>query len=360
MFATRRNLPELPRARSIQDESQSFEALDSQPKTRLHFLPFKAEIARIFTAAQELHHWRVEQGHKRSDDPIQILEVGGGGGTLARAILEIAGLNDIALKITNVEPRTFSNGLSHPCYDQFVMTSSEYLDLCFCEESELRADYRRLVALLEEGEKTFNADYDPETDRPEEPYRAELMEAEEKVRGHFRDRETCFDIVLNSWMPLLQNFSRDLELCGGAGIVYALSSDGATGVPTPKMAHDLEHQIQYAWQGNSYAGSPLYHNRAVWMNVSSAQARHASWLRPTERRNPPFSGAVLVQTRADISQPLDLSTESLDLGQPYSWEAELTERTGPITPVHNIPDSENFDYFRFFQEERARLIAKRR
>ncbi len=70
----------------------------------LHFMPRKEEIGRILSIAKQVHDMRVAKGEISSDEPITIIDIGGGNGALAKLITDLATDNMLSIRCTIVDP----------------------------------------------------------------------------------------------------------------------------------------------------------------------------------------------------------------------------------------------------------------
>ena len=84
-------------------------------KWAMQWMPTKKEIARLLRIAVQAHMERIAKGEKNKDEPIQIIDIGGANGFLAKLIVDLAEENNIPVKISIIDPdkETVSKAKEH-------------------------------------------------------------------------------------------------------------------------------------------------------------------------------------------------------------------------------------------------------
>lgn len=174
---------------------------------------------------------------------------------------------------------------------------------------------------------------------------------------------TQSDLVINSWMPVGVDFTRDVREAHGGGILYAMSNNGATGCP------NSGDRDSYAYE-KSYEPGDNYFFRSGWVSRSTPETFFLIHSHKNPRLNPfsigeiGFMNAFIIQSRkhlgfADdmddvVPEPQDVGLTHLD---PYPWEAELTGMNDDVSPyVQFLPQDDSYDHKERLEDLRERLV----
>lgn len=360
------------------------------------WLPRKEEIARLLRIAFQASQERIQKGEKPQDEAIEILDVGGGNGFLAKLLSDLAQANGVRIKITIIDPdeklmkeaseayqdeknmefRATTSDLWAKALYHHDTTMSQLLharDLKFQEIRRVMKDFESLErrAMRDQSKLTydeckkylkifegpdFNIFISPEALKNRKTIywddieaivlenicdrmRRELRIFNESIEHELLKRPTRYDLVINSWMPYGEDFTSNVREANGAVIVYALHTFGASGIqPCLEYGHD-----DLQWNEPSYSPGDLYQFDAAWVGPSTRELQE----RWNEIETESFSNAFMVQTRRGFPEHLDLKSEfGIQMGASYPWEGRLTLTKEGLEPVH-FPD--NVPYSKFLQ-----------
>ena len=193
----------------------------------------------------------------------------------------------------------------------------------------------------------------------------------EQIEARIRQEPARYDMVINSWMPVRTDLTKEVREANGAAILYVLERYGATGcrsdAPYPESPSGLGH-------GESYHPGTVYESRFGWISHSTSQV--IAMMRSQPNRfweyqsswAPPFANGFVVQTKKGYG-PERLSVNLTDSGIKvegiYSWEKELTRRGGDILSTAELRDvNGQLNYFSPFKnlerELEERELKKRK
>ena len=162
-----------------------------------------------------------------------------------------------------------------------------------------------------------------------------------------------FDLVINSWMPVRLDLTKEIQEASGAAILYAVERFGATGCRSD--APYVEYP-EHLGQGESYNPGPQYQSQVGWVSHSVPQIHYMKINRKEtywdymDSRVPAFANAFLTQTRKDYGVQiygLDPGSAGIVTEGAYPWETELAEKGGEVSPFIRLTDNDGkLDYFK--------------
>lgn len=431
---------------SSERQSESFEPFRQFiEKLPMYWMPRKEEIARLLSVAVQAHNARSKKGEIAPEDPIQIIDVGGGNGALAALLIDLAHENNCNIHITIVDPNTKTveeakkyYGYDPRYYDKidfFVGTAAEYAKqadhtneqtqrLYQARDTQLHhaqqqfGRFRQLEELLSTStpqtesalvqqiqqllQEEFGLPPMPTDFMADKPWLEPIVKlryyafshpkdslrpyvppfvtknldiAQKKLEHYLANQPATVDLVINSWMPSRQDFTRDIRDINGATIAYALETWGATGIQ--EHARFPEH-IDTVGQEDSYQPGESYTNVACWVGDSIAslarrsrtslprtdeeQTRFLQDLddspvttyydvyskKPTnpdddwEEEDPPelpFGNTIMIQSHKRYQIPhISPKHQDIIVGQQYPWESTLIQTTGEASPITYFRD----------------------
>lgn len=151
-------------------------------------------------------------------------------------------------------------------------------------------------------------------------------EQEELYRG-VGYQKAKVDVVLNSWMPLGLDFTRELRWVNAPAIIYARERGGATGVDyVGDSPADLGKE-------QSYEAGLFYHrdDNLWWDGIASSVVRSFAGSEDFARRFGYFGGAA---NASDVVLRKGIHIHEAELGEPpadeekYPWEKSLEDLIG--------------------------------
>lgn len=154
-----------------------------------------------------------------------------------------------------------------------------------------------------------------------------IRDEQEDLYGEVGCQKAKVDVVLNSWMPLGLDFTRELRWVNAPAIIYARERGGATGVDyVGDSSDDLGKE-------HSYELGRFYHREddLWWEGISSSSV--ASFARDEDfvRRSDYYGGGA---NASDVVLRKGINIHEADLGEPpsdeekYPWERSLEDLIG--------------------------------
>ncbi len=145
-----------------------------------------------------------------------------------------------------------------------------------------------------------------------------IRDEQEKVYAEKRVGQANVDVVLNSWMPIGLDFTREMRMLNAPAIIYARERGGATGVDWPS-----ENPVNLGKE-SSYSTGSNYDNVSWWEGVATSGVR-------SDRYG--YSGGVANVSQSHIRKGLGISDEELEIPNPgekekYVWEESLERLIG--------------------------------
>jgi prefoldin subunit 5 len=128
-------------------------------KGPMYFIPRKKEIGRILALALQMHRERVEKGEKSEDEPIRILDIGGGNGSLGYLITSLAKENNLKIEYIVVDPDSSTVKKAAEFYKEnpsliFIEKRGEdFIEELYKDDPEIYPLIIKRRALIEEGER---------------------------------------------------------------------------------------------------------------------------------------------------------------------------------------------------------------
>ena len=128
-------------------------------KGPMYFIPRKKEIGRILALALQMHRERIEKGEKGEDEPIRILDIGGGNGSLGHLITSLAIENNLKIEYIVVDPDSSTVQKAAEFYKEnpsliFIEKRGEdFIEELYKDDSEIYPLIIKRRALIEEGER---------------------------------------------------------------------------------------------------------------------------------------------------------------------------------------------------------------
>jgi hypothetical protein len=146
-----------------------------------------------------------------------------------------------------------------------------------------------------------------------------IRDEQEKIYADKGPGKANVDMVLNSWMPIGLDFTREMRMLNAGAIIYARERGGATGVDYPS-----ENPVNLGKE-TSYSTGENYDDVSWWEGVAT------SGVRSSERFG--YSGGVANASQIHIHKELSISDEELDIPEPdknqqYAWEESLEQFIG--------------------------------
>ncbi len=292
----------------------------------IHFMPRKEEIGRILSIARQVHDMRVAKGEISSDEPITIIDVGGGNGALAKLITDLATDNILPIRCIVVDPdadiaEKAKNILKNDQNISFVTTTAQEYSIehtppdiskLILERAALISHYRRELhdlrilcqRLTDRISKpsftlndtafqsdirvlrdSFHEDISGEHDQEDlrdilNPYphprfdeQAVICRFLENAQRDIRLRTVQIerilalrpaqcDLVMNTYMPYNVDFTGDIYALNGAAVYFVSATGGATG-------------IEQSHSGSLLPGEDISYRK------STNYTDHGGWFGPT-------------------------------------------------------------------------------
>lgn len=160
----------------------------------------------------------------------------------------------------------------------------------------------------------------------------------QNIERIIKKQPTRCDLVINSWMPVGVDFTRDVREVNGGGILYAISNSGATGCP------EGEPSNSYAYE-KSYKPGDNYFYRSGWVSRSTPETFYIVHSNQNPRKvqfsigEIGFMNAFIIQSRMHLGftgDMNDIMPEPQDVGltqlEAYPWEDELTGMNDVVSP----------------------------
>jgi len=145
-----------------------------------------------------------------------------------------------------------------------------------------------------------------------------IRDEQEQIYAEKGIGEAKVDMVLNSWMPIGLDFTREMRMLNAPAIIYARERGGATGVDYPS-----ENPVNLGKE-SSYSTGDNYDDTSWWEGVATSGVRTGSY---------GYSGGVANVSQIHIRKGVGISDEELDIPNPsdnekYAWEKSLEELIG--------------------------------
>ncbi len=338
-----------------------------------YWIPRKYDIQRYVQAAKTAHEASARSG------PVKILDIGGGSGFLSKLIADELNAQGIESEVVVIDPdadtiqeaqKTFSN-TQNLRFE--VGTSRDALKRYGPElESEDKELFeimeKRRIVLLERGREELtlikatlaafetcddphdvlnsafgetaekilklamvDSDVDMNTlkntladyyDKRRGVLQNELIDIADRQEALYVDvgvHDSKFDVVLNSWMPIGLDFTREIRMLSSPVIIYARERGGATGVEYPSdFPSDLGME-------SSYGTGFQYEEISSWEGVATSGVSGAS------RHG--CLGLMANLSEIQILKFLQITEDDLELQEPnddkkYAWEESLENLIG--------------------------------
>ncbi|OHA98576.1 MAG: hypothetical protein A3E32_03500 [Candidatus Zambryskibacteria bacterium RIFCSPHIGHO2_12_FULL_38_37] len=145
-----------------------------------------------------------------------------------------------------------------------------------------------------------------------------IRDEQEQIYAEKGIGEAKVDMVLNSWMPIGLDFTREMRMLNAPAIIYARERGGATGVDYPS-----ENPVNLGKE-SSYSTGDNYDDTSWWEGVATSGVRTGSY---------GYSGGVANVSQIHIRKGVGISDEELEISDPsdnekYAWEKSLEELIG--------------------------------
>lgn len=295
--------------KSFTDIREVHSLVEFQKNRVMWMEPRKEDIARIVGIAFDLHQERVRRGEVASDDPISIVDIGGGNAALGALCVQVAKESHLNIRYTVVDP---DKRVMQPAQNVYgseiefeIKTSHEYLLSILGQEgnTEIVRTIKELDVYIDSMEKKYKnfllLEKGLKNDRELESFdkvkenlfvvlkndffyvpdvkeqndlrtwsdlfaivdtiKKQWLERQHKIIAMKRQeieqgllgRKRSTDLVINSWMPGKMDITPDIRMIGGAGILYMSSVDGTTGIQDRRFFEDKDMIYRYP-QTESY------------------------------------------------------------------------------------------------------------
>jgi len=175
------------------------------------------------------------------------------------------------------------------------------------------------------------------------------------------------DLVINSWMPVRMDLTKEVREANGAAIIYIYERYGATGCRSDAAYPEYPSRLGYQ---ESYNPGEFYNSRLGWISHSTPQAQAMfdsqpySFWQYQSSWTPPFANSFAIQIHKDYSIPrfnCDPRDAGIQVEGNYPWEEELQERGGDLSPVIFVKDRDGeFDCFSPFHNLASKLEQEER
>ncbi len=390
------------------DEIKNFdEFLEFAP---MQFIPRKEEVGRILALAKQMHEDRIRRGEKDTNDPLSVVDIGGANGALGKLITDLAKENGLNIEYTIVDPDSPTVQESASFYEnnpslQFKEQGGEdfnveqYRDSP--EISELLAERNFLViegerklaelqkvitgSIYDKGWKDWRAndkkyqqilkvDFgieikymigQKEFNLYKESWRKRVNAVTKKIELLISQQPARYDLVINSWMPVATDLTKEVTEANGAAIIYALEWSGATGcrsdVPHPESPSDLG-------QSESYHPGKGYQSRLGWISHSVPQAQIMMYLKQDNLleysrylKVPPFANGFVVQTKNGYDPEMlyeGPDKAGIKVAGSYPWEDGLSEKGGDISRISRLYDrGDCLYYYKQFEDLKDEILT---
>lgn len=314
-FKTSREARLYPQKISRPEEITSFEQFYSYEDGRellMYWIPTKYDIRRYVRTAKIAHIASGRSG------PINILEVGGGSGFLAKLIADEAKDQGLNLEVTVIDPDEklmrdaalvyadtknlkFESGTAAGAVKKFGPKLTNALQKEFDDIDRAKKD------LIVEAERVLNmlsgddAKYFQQWDLYHQRIIA-LRRRQEKICEQAGVGTTKVDMVVNSWMPMQIDFTAELRMIGAPALVYA--KEACTG------CEDVFADPEDVGKEISYSTGDRYKEYGFWN---------------TEMYSGQFSNSCVseIQIRKDIVvYEGELDVIEPDEDEEYLWEQQ--------------------------------------
>ena len=190
-----------------------------------------------------------------------------------------------------------------------------------------------------------------------------IFELTKQIDQLLANQPAKFDLVINSWMPVRMDLSKDVREANGAAILYVVEQYGATGCRSDALFPESPKQLG---EEESYNPGVGYESRYGWVGHSTPQARNMlrsrekDLLESHDSNVRPFSNGYIMQSKrgyASIAVASNPLHQGIEVKGHYPWERELTEKGGEIS--HTIPHHDEdgiLDYISPFNQLTDDLI----
>lgn len=368
--------------------------------TPLYWIPTSVDIHRIASSVFNL-------ARKKKDEKIRIVDVGGGIGALPLLLSRVFEKSGIEHEMIVVDPDNFiiekARKLDKTTHISWIENTAQgFVDQVYGgttigglikKQRALEQEYREVVFainfmrmnILEDTERPVNNDMDavflkmisrifairlPQKDGEKYRFKTIYQSVQETYRGRREkmDREiesrisqgaSAIDVVLNSWMTPNIDYTREMHLLCPKGIIYALSSWGATGNGTFPLDAVTRAGIP-SWDpvyAQSYSEGRMYEHAAFWLTPSAPQVCSGVTTRYVNRSaHRPWSNTILLDMlkgdRKRGSVRLFSSSQVKKVNLP--WDAEV-RRTFGAGKVFFLNDKDS-DFKRQIRKEILRRM----
>ncbi|TSC74017.1 MAG: hypothetical protein G01um101448_397 [Parcubacteria group bacterium Gr01-1014_48] len=145
-----------------------------------------------------------------------------------------------------------------------------------------------------------------------------IRDEQEKIYSEKGVGQSKVDVVLNSWMPIGLDFTREMRMLNAPAIIYARERGGATGVD-----YLSENPVNLGKE-NSYGTGSNYDGVSWWEGVATSGVR-------SDRYG--YSGGVANTSQIDFHKSMGISDQELEIPNPtedekYAWEKSLEQHIG--------------------------------
>lgn len=141
-----------------------------------------------------------------------------------------------------------------------------------------------------------------------------IRDEQEKIYAAKGPGKANVDMVLNSWMPIDLDFTREMRMLNAGAIIYARERGGATGV------NYLREDPVDLGKETSYSTGDNYNDVSWWEGVATSRMGR-------------YFGRVANVSQIHIHKELGISNEELEIPEPdkkqqYAWEESLEQFFG--------------------------------
>jgi hypothetical protein len=147
-----------------------------------------------------------------------------------------------------------------------------------------------------------------------------IRDEQERIYASKGPTKAKVDVVLNSWMPIGLDFTREMRMLNAGAIIYARERGGATGI------NYLSENPVNLGKETSYSTGDNYDDVSWWEGAATGLVR-------ISERLGYYSGGAANVSQIHIHRELGISDEELDMPEPdknqqYEWEESLEQLIG--------------------------------
>lgn len=145
-----------------------------------------------------------------------------------------------------------------------------------------------------------------------------IRDEQEKIYAGKGTKQSKVDLVLNSWMPIGLDFTREMRMMNAPAIIYARERGGATGI------YYLNRNPVNLGKEKSYGTGDNYADVSWWEGVATSEVRSEGY---------GYIGGAANVSEIHIHKSIGISDEELEIQNPsndnkYAWEQSLEQYIG--------------------------------